>query len=111
MSNQKLNRRHVTGVTLDSPVHAYLDDLATRMRCSRSWVLNTIVYEYAKLMEKRNLMPLAGILPAPESKEAVIKLSSIAPFMHQNMRANDARNGHAAPFSGFASPTTNTTYT
>jgi len=72
MHNTNISRRHTTGITLEPSVHIYLDDLAQRMRCSRSWVLNTIVYEYAKLMEKRNLMPLAGRLP--ESKESVIKL-------------------------------------
>lgn len=65
--------KHVTGITLDASVHAYLDELAGRMRASRSWVLNAIVYEYAKLMENRNLRPLSGAMLAPESKEPVIK--------------------------------------
>jgi hypothetical protein len=67
-------RRHVTGITLDPSVHAYLDDLAKRMRSSRSWVLNTIVYEYAMLIEKKNLLPLSGSFQAPPSNEPVIKL-------------------------------------
>ena len=74
MSNKKIKRRYITGITLDPSVHAYLDDLAIRMRSSRSWVLNTIVYEYAKLMEKKNIQPLSGALPASVSKEAIIKL-------------------------------------
>jgi hypothetical protein len=36
------------------------------MGMNRSWVLNTIVYEYAKLVEKKNLNPL-------QSREAVIR--------------------------------------
>ncbi len=69
----KISRRFITGVTLDPDVQTYLDDLAVRMRSSRSWVLNTIVYEYAKLMENKNLTPLSGALSAPVSTEAVIK--------------------------------------
>jgi hypothetical protein len=74
MSKNKIKRRYSTGITLDSSVHFYVDDLATRMRCSRSWVLNTIVYEYARLIEKKNLPPLSGVLAAPASKGASIKL-------------------------------------
>jgi len=74
MNTQKINRRYITGITLDPSVHAYLDDLAKRSRTSRSWVLNSIVYEYAKLVEKQNLTPLAVSLQAPSSKEPVIKL-------------------------------------
>jgi len=69
----KISRRFITGITLDSAVQAYLDDLAVRMRSSRSWVLNTIVYEYAKLIEDRNIVPLSAALAAPASKEAIIK--------------------------------------
>jgi hypothetical protein len=71
--SHKIIRRYTTGITLDPPVHAYLDELAQRMRCSRSWVLNTIVYEYATLIEKKNLTPLVSYLQAPVSKEPVIK--------------------------------------
>jgi hypothetical protein len=53
-------RRFTTGVSLEPEVVAYLDDLAGRMRLTRSYVLNTIVYEYAKLMERRDLTPLSG---------------------------------------------------
>jgi hypothetical protein len=74
MSEIKNSRRHTTGITLDATVHQYLDDLAQRMRCSRSWVLNTIVYEYAKLMEKRDLLPLTGGIPATKSQEPIVKI-------------------------------------
>ena len=37
------------------------------MRMNRSWVLNTIVTEYARYIEKKNLQPLA-------SREAIIRL-------------------------------------
>jgi hypothetical protein len=36
----------------------YLDDLARRMGMSRSWVINTIVCEYAKVIEDKNIRPL-----------------------------------------------------
>jgi hypothetical protein len=55
-----------TGVSLETPVVEYLDDLSKRMGMSRSWVLNTIVYEYAKLIENKKLMPQRSI-------EAVIR--------------------------------------
>jgi hypothetical protein len=50
-----------TGVSLEFPVVEYLDDLSNRMGMSRSWVLNTIVYEYAKLIENKRLMPQRSI--------------------------------------------------
>ena len=53
-----------TGVSLEPPVVEYLDDLAKRMGMSRSWVLNTIVYEYAKLIENKKLMPQRSIVAA-----------------------------------------------
>jgi hypothetical protein len=59
--------RVYTGVSLEPEVSGYLDDLARRMGMSRSWVLNTIVQEYATLMEHKNLKPL-------ESREAIIRL-------------------------------------
>jgi hypothetical protein len=37
------------------------------MGMNRSWVLNTIVSEYANIMEQRNLKPLG-------SREAIIRL-------------------------------------
>jgi predicted transcriptional regulator len=59
--------RYYTGVSLEPEVSAYLDDLAQRMGMSRSWVLNTIVTEYAHFIEKKNIAPLA-------SREAIIRL-------------------------------------
>jgi len=43
---------------LEPAVIEYLDDLAMRMRTNRSWVLNVIIYEYARFIEKKNLTPL-----------------------------------------------------
>jgi hypothetical protein len=62
----KKNRVY-TGVSLEPQVTEYLNDLASRMRMSRSWVLNTIVHEYAQYIEKKDLQPL-------QSREAVIRL-------------------------------------
>jgi predicted transcriptional regulator len=67
MSSHRTTNRFRTGVSLEPEVSAYLDDLARRMGTNRSWVLNTIVYEYAKFIEHRNLKPL-------ESREAIIRL-------------------------------------
>jgi predicted transcriptional regulator len=67
MSQSKSKSRYYTGVSLEPEVSAYLDDLAHRMRMSRSWVLNTIVHEYAKFIEQKNLTPL-------QSREAIIRL-------------------------------------
>lgn len=53
--------RFYTGVGLDQEVVRYVDELASRMGLDRSFVLNTIIYEYAKLIEKRNLRPLADL--------------------------------------------------
>jgi len=50
MSTSKKQSRYYTGVSLEPEVSAYLDDLAHRMRMSRSWVLNTIVHEYAAVL-------------------------------------------------------------
>ncbi len=66
MSNKK-PLRFYTGVSLEPEVTSYLDDLARRMGMSRSWVLNTIVLEYAGFIEHMNLKPL-------ESREAIIRL-------------------------------------
>jgi hypothetical protein len=81
----------IAGVSLEKQVMAYLNDLALRMGMSRSWVLNTIVYEYAKIVEQKNLTPLVSrfsadpviqdqhvlqaeqILPAERSKPWVIR--------------------------------------
>lgn len=61
--------RVYTGVSLEPEVSEYLNELAGRMRMNRSWVLNTIVHEYAKYMESKNLSPL-------QSREAVVRLSA-----------------------------------
>ena len=66
MSTKK-RARFYTGVSLEPEVSAYLDDLARRMNMSRSWVLNTIVHEYARYIENKNIAPL-------ESREAIIRL-------------------------------------
>lgn len=63
----KRPNRFYTGVSLEPEVSDYLNDLAKRMGMSRSWVLNTIVHEYAKLIESKDLRPLS-------SREAVIRL-------------------------------------
>jgi predicted DNA-binding protein len=60
------SNRYYTGVSLEPEVADYLNDLSQRMGMNRSWVLNTIVYEYAKLMENKHLMPVRSI-------EAVIR--------------------------------------
>lgn len=62
----KINRQY-TGISLEPEIMQYLDELALRMGASRSWVLNTIVYEYAKMIERKDLKPLM-------SKEAIIRL-------------------------------------
>jgi metal-responsive CopG/Arc/MetJ family transcriptional regulator len=67
------NKRVVAGVSLEPSVIEYLDELAARMGMSRSWVLNTIVYEYAKIVEKKNLVPLATRLEAQGSRPVIIK--------------------------------------
>ena len=74
MSHKQINRRYITGITLDPSVHAYLDDLAKRSRTSRSWMLNSIVYEYARMVENKELEPLRVNLKAPPSPEPVINL-------------------------------------
>jgi len=66
------SNRVIAGVSLEHHVMSYLDDLARRMGMSRSWVLNTIVYEYAKLIENKDLVPLVGRLHAERSKDVVI---------------------------------------
>lgn len=67
------SKRVVAGVSLEPPVMGYLDELAARMGMSRSWVLNTIVYEYAKIVERKNLVPLAARLEVQGSKPVIIK--------------------------------------
>jgi len=52
---------------------AYLDELAARMGMSRSWVLNTIVYEYAKIAELKTLVALAERAERHGPKPVIIK--------------------------------------
>jgi predicted transcriptional regulator len=67
MSVNNKSTRFRTGVSLEPEVTTYLDNLARRMGMNRSWVLNTIVCEYAKFMEQKNISPL-------QSREAIIRL-------------------------------------
>ncbi|MGA2231648.1 MAG: hypothetical protein ABSH22_12170 [Tepidisphaeraceae bacterium] len=63
--SEKSNRFY-TGVSLEPQVVEYLNDLSLRMGMSRSWVLNTIVYEYARFIEKKDITPL-------KSREVVMR--------------------------------------
>lgn len=47
--------RKLTGVALEPAVIDYLDNLAERMRMNRSYVLNSIVHEYARMIENRTI--------------------------------------------------------
>lgn len=47
--------RKLTGVALEPAVIDYLDHLAERMRMNRSYVLNSIVHEYAKMIEGQTI--------------------------------------------------------
>lgn len=67
MSTQSSRRRHKTGVSLEPEVVQSLDRLALQAGLNRSWVLNTIVREYLRLMQERGL-------PPPLSREAIINL-------------------------------------
>lgn len=61
------NQNYYTGISFEPEVIVYLDDLAARMRMNRSWVINTIVHEYAKIVENKHLIPLS-------SRENIIRL-------------------------------------
>jgi hypothetical protein len=52
----------LAGVSFEPQVLEYLNDLSKRMKMNRSWVLNTIVYEYAKLIEGKRLMPERSVM-------------------------------------------------
>lgn len=43
--------RKLTGISLEPLVADYLDGLATNMRANRSFVVNSIVHEYARIVE------------------------------------------------------------
>jgi len=73
MSSNHQNKKVVARVSLEASVMAYLGDLAAPMGMSRSWVLHTIVYDYAKMAEKKNLVPLAARLEVHRSKQVIIK--------------------------------------
>jgi hypothetical protein len=62
-----------TGVSLDAPVAEYLDDLSNRMGMSRSRVLNTVVYEYAKMMEGVDIAPWR--IDSSRSKEIISRMT------------------------------------
>lgn len=54
----KKRNHYVSAVAFDPAVVEYLNELAGRMRMSRSWVINTIVQEYAMFIEQKNITPL-----------------------------------------------------
>lgn len=49
---------YVSAVAFEPAVVEYLNDLAKRMGMSRSWVINTIVQEYAMFIEQKDIKPL-----------------------------------------------------
>lgn len=59
MSLKMPKKNHfITAVAFDPVVVDYVNDLAKRMRMSRSWVINTIVQEYAMFIEQKDITPL-----------------------------------------------------
>ena len=93
--------RVYTGVNLEPQVSGYLDDLAGRMGMSRSWVLNTIVHQYAAFMEntaalirvdqqvdlfefalqkmlRRHLEPKFRPVPKPEARYSAVTELAVA---------------------------------
>lgn len=70
MSNNPSTQRtknFKTGVSLEPEVINYLDLLAAQTGLNRSWLLNTIVAEHAKLARDRGLVP-------PLSRGAIIRI-------------------------------------
>ena len=61
-------KRCYTSFSLEPTVAAYIADLSERMGMNKSWVVNTIVYEYAKVIEDKNLKPLS-------SREVLIRVN------------------------------------
>jgi metal-responsive CopG/Arc/MetJ family transcriptional regulator len=62
----KSPRRYLTGITIEPEVREYVDALAAQMRMSRSWVINTLIREYATLMQRQNLQPFQHVsIPEP----------------------------------------------
>jgi hypothetical protein len=66
-SSTRRNKNYKTGVSLEPEVVNYLDELAARTGLNRSWLLNTIVAEHAKLARDRGLVP-------PLSRAAIIRI-------------------------------------
>lgn len=59
--------RVYAGISFRPEVVRYLDDVAARVGMSRSWLVNTIVLEHARLVEH-------GGHASPLSRETVIQL-------------------------------------
>ncbi len=59
-------RKFSTGVSLEPDVVDYLERLTAQANLNRSWVLNAIVREYARLAQSRGITP-------PGLPEIVIK--------------------------------------
>ena len=68
-SNPQIKRKinYKTGVSLEPEVINYLDELAASTGLNRSWLVNAIVAEHAKLARERGLVP-------PLSRGAIIRL-------------------------------------
>jgi predicted DNA-binding protein len=66
-SSSSPRKNYITGVSLEPEVVDRLDQLAVQTGLNRSWVLNTIVREYLRIMGERDVAPLPP-------REAIIKL-------------------------------------
>ncbi|HEY7119034.1 MAG TPA: ribbon-helix-helix protein, CopG family [Tepidisphaeraceae bacterium] len=66
-SNPNRKQNYKTGVSLEPEVVSYLDQLAAQTGLNRSWLLNTIVAEHARVARERGLVP-------PLSRGAVIRI-------------------------------------
>jgi hypothetical protein len=53
--------KRIAGVALETVVVDYLDDLAKKMKMNRSFVINSIVHEYARFVEGKPLNSVGGI--------------------------------------------------
>ena len=69
---QRQPNRFYTGVSFEPEVSDYVNDLARRMGMNRSWVLNTIVQEYAKIVELKKITPLVSRLLTDQSEPTVV---------------------------------------
>jgi hypothetical protein len=63
----KRKTNYKTGVSLEPDVVDYLDELAAQTGLNRSWLLNEIVAEHARVARDRGLVP-------PLSRGAIIRL-------------------------------------